>query len=613
MTLNTDVQSNWTNDPRAYGLGDWTDDPRAYGLGYSNPDIAIPLEDLDELQSSNTSSESGQFISLADSVSRNSKGMPLKGQAAPAGLVEKAQHDEELSSCGVASSTLPAVLDASTPSGSQKFPLSPPTLPVTIHPLDASSPTISIADEDEFPPSQLTQMARAMRPTPTPKPKTQRDKTVRKDPPIEILDDVESDDSTKSAKFQGKQREQYRSLAGPGPSTLAFAKRKWDQSISSSPSTSRSKQRLKNSHDSGNEENGSSSGSRSRTSSDFLRYHFHDSFLYLDASVIVRIGLTQFKLHRTLLAEYGVWFTERFQNGPDDRFGELPVYILDGVIEEPDFVNLLTAVKEAITYIDHPPDLQTLVSIFRAAHKLKFTRFEDWIKSLLEKMWPAQLDPLDAISIPAEPTPNRNKPRLSTRLSPSEATAVVLLARECGLQSVLKRALYELVRADGFGQTLGSSISVPGPCDQLSAEDHRLLVKARERLISLWMSVAAPSFPPCPLANTRTLVNDTRPACTACDPVQDTSVYSNVLHGIPSVSQPNTETLDLKSLFMTYTNDPLCGLEKLVKLPWEAPNTLDGPEGKGLDYCHSCAKVRRVFWETRRKEWWDVFGQIVGC
>ncbi|KAJ3892306.1 hypothetical protein GG344DRAFT_64705 [Lentinula edodes] len=612
MTLNTDVQSNWTNDPRAYGLGDWTDDPRAYGLGYSNPDIDIPLEDLDELQRPNTSFQSGQLISLADSVSSDSKVMPPKGKAAPAGLVEEEQHHEEPSSCGAASSPLPAVLDASTPSGSQKFPLSPPTLPVTIHPLDASSPTISIADEDEFPhPSQLTQMARAMRPTPTPKPKTQRDKTDREDQPIEILDDVESDDSTKSVKFQGKQREQYHSLAGPGPSTLAFAKRKWDKSISSSPSTSRPKQRLKNSHDPGNEENGSSSGSRSRTSSDFLRYHFHDSFLYLDASVIVRIGLTQFKLHRTLLAEHGVWFTERFQNGPDDRFGELPVYILDGVIEEPDFVNLLTAVKEAITYIDHPPDLQTLVSIFRAAHKLKFTRFEDWIKSLLEKMWPAQLDPLDAISIPAEPTPNRNKTRLSTRLSPSEATAVVLLARECGLQSVLKRALYELVRTDGFGQTLGSSssTSVSGPCNQLSAEDHRLLVKARERLISLWMSVAAPSFPPCPLADIR--VNDTRPACTACDPVQDTSVYSNVLHGIPSVSQPDTEIP--KSLFMTYTNDPLCGLEKLVKLPWEASNTLDGPEGKGLDYCHSCAKVRRVFWETRRKEWWDVFGQVVGC
>ncbi|KAJ3866754.1 hypothetical protein EV359DRAFT_17226, partial [Lentinula novae-zelandiae] len=125
------------------------------------------------------------------------------------------------------------------------------------------------------------------------------------------------------------------------------------------------------------------------------------------------------------------------------------------------------------TYIDDPPDLQTVVSIFRAAHKLKFTRFEDWIKSLLEKMWPAQLDPLDAISIPAEPTPNRNKTRL-----------ICTLVR---LPRVLKRALYELVRTDGFGQTLGSSISVPGPCDQLSAEDHRLLVKARERLISLWM------------------------------------------------------------------------------------------------------------------------------
>ncbi|KAJ3911773.1 hypothetical protein F5877DRAFT_54917 [Lentinula edodes] len=224
-------------------------------------------------------------------------------------------------------------------------------------------------------------------------------------------------------------------------------------------------------------------------------------------------------------------------------------------------------------------------------------------------MWPAQLDPLDTISIPAELTPNRNERLLSTRLSPSVATAIVLLARKCGLQSVLKRALYELVRTDGFGQTLDSSISVSGPCDQLSAEDHRLLVKARERLISLWMSVATPSFPPCPLANIP--VNDTRPECTACDPVQDTSVYSNVLHGIPSVSQPSTEIR--KSLFMTYTNDPLCGLEKLVKLPWEAPNTLDGTEGKGLNYCHSCAKIRRVFWETRREEWWDVFGQVVGC
>ncbi|KAJ3884634.1 hypothetical protein GG344DRAFT_71178 [Lentinula edodes] len=61
-----------------------------------------------------------------------------------------------------------------------------------------------------------------------------------------------------------------------------------------------------------------------------------------------------------------------------------------------------------------------------------------------------------------------------------------------------------------------------------------------------------------------------------------------MLHGM-SVPQPNTEIP--KSLFMTYTNDLLCGLEKLIKLPWDAPNTLDGPEGKGLDYCHSYAKM----------------------
>ncbi|KAJ3885480.1 hypothetical protein GG344DRAFT_70498 [Lentinula edodes] len=97
--------------------------------------------------------------------------MPPKGKTALAGLVEEEQHDEEPSNCGAASSPLPAVLNAytHTPSGRQKFPLSPPTLPVSIHPLDASSPTTSSADEDEFPhPSQLTQMVRAMRQTPKP-------------------------------------------------------------------------------------------------------------------------------------------------------------------------------------------------------------------------------------------------------------------------------------------------------------------------------------------------------------------------------------------------------------------------------------------------------------
>ncbi|KAJ4476013.1 hypothetical protein C8J55DRAFT_490284 [Lentinula edodes] len=247
--------------------------------------------------------------------------MPPRGKTAPAGLVKKEQHDKEPSNCGAASSPLPAVLDASTPCGSQKFFLSPPTLPMSIHPLNYSSPMTSIADEDEFPHlSQLTQMVRATRLTPKPKPKTQRDTTDREDPPFEMLNDIESDDSTKSAKFQGKQREQSRSLAG----TLAFTKRKWDKSISSSPSTSRPKQRLKYFHDPGNDENGSSSCSRSRKSSDFLRYNFYDSFLYLDASVIVRSGLTQFKLRRTLLAKHGVWFTARFQKYPDDRFGELP-------------------------------------------------------------------------------------------------------------------------------------------------------------------------------------------------------------------------------------------------------------------------------------------------
>ncbi|KAF9065766.1 hypothetical protein BDP27DRAFT_1331536 [Rhodocollybia butyracea] len=307
--------------------------------------------------------------------------------------------------------------------------------------------------------------------------------------------------------------------------------------------------------------------------------------------------MTQFKLHRTLLAEHGVWFKERFEEDPDDMVRELPVYILDGVVEEPDFVNLLTAVKEAITYLERPPTFVVLVSILRAAHKLQFARFKNWVIGLLEKMWPAELEPLSQSSCTT---------RLSTRLSPDEATSVVSVARECGLGGVLKRALYELVRTDCFGQKSTSSASASTsssfPDATLSPSDYHVLVQARERLVSSWISVAAASFPPCSDAITA--------PCVARGPVPDTTFF-RLLHENPSshLSNDNDAKMEVsRSLFETYTNDPLGGVEKLALLYWEG-----GPEGTGLGYCTPCAQVRKEFWVKRREEWWEIFGQVVGC
>ncbi|KAF9033403.1 hypothetical protein BDP27DRAFT_1455682 [Rhodocollybia butyracea] len=375
------------------------------------------------------------------------------------------------------------------------------------------------------------------------------------------------------------------SNSGPG------LKRKLETSSTSSQPSPRPKQRPRSKD---------SPGPNSQATPNFpspLEYHFYDSFTYLDGNVIIRIGTMQFKLYRMLLAEHGVWFKERFEEDPDDVVQGLPVYILDGVVEEPDFVNLLTAVKDVITYFDTPPNSVVLISILRAAHKLQFARFKNWAIGLLEKTWPAELEPLSQSSRPS---------RLSARLSPDEATAVVSVACEYGLKSVLKRALYELVRTDCFGQkdmSLASASTGSGVSNApLSASDYHLLLQARERLVSLWISAAAASFPPC--------TDAARGPCVARSPVPDTTIL-RLLHENPSSLLQGFNDAEMevsRSLIETYTNDPLGGVEKLALLDWEC-----GLEGTGLGYCASCAQARKAFWVKRRVEWWEIFGQVVGC
>ncbi|KAE9402052.1 hypothetical protein BT96DRAFT_918523 [Gymnopus androsaceus JB14] len=573
--MEIDVQPNWANDPRAYGLADglaeWADDPRAYGLRSPNLELGFPddlldphdLVQLDGPSNSTTGTAPEQPNNHSEDVSENPADLPATQPAidvkpeehlpVPSGSNTDRQDNEESSN---------------GPPPSQPFPLSPPTVPVVLDCFDIPSPAPSSDDEDLPDAAQL--LSQLFRPKRNSKETVKDEPSKDEDDDIQILDGDPTSSAPRSAKSLGKQRAEVppSALAGPGPTTQLNLKRKYAEFAPSLPA-------------------------------DFLKSRWHDEFVYLDGSVIIQINSTRFKLHRTSLVEHSLWFKERFgsERNPDELCGEplksIPVYILDGVVEEADFVNLLVAVREAITYIDNPPDLYTLISILRASHKLGFTRFKFWATRLLEKMWPAELDPISTTAPVDATSLNLDKTCLSTRLSPIDATAVVSLARECGIQSVLKRSLYELIRSEGFGHLT----------NQIPDSDRNLLISAREKLTQLWMELQfppSPSFPECPLL----AAGPAAPTNASPPPPPDDIAYD------PPAPLP---------LSIAYLYDPLSGLEKLAQLNWEGLSVPAGGAGlgsgrtPGLGYCPTCARARREFFASLRMEWWEIFGNVFGC
>ena len=73
-------------------------------------------------------------------------------------------------------------------------------------------------------------------------------------------------------------------------------------------------------------------------------------------------------------------------------------------------------------YAYTPPSLRNVAAIFRAADALEFDKFKAYAISYLEEMWPDDIHGL--------------------RAGEEYAADTVLLARQCNLNSVLKRALY---------------------------------------------------------------------------------------------------------------------------------------------------------------------------
>ena len=231
-------------------------------------------------------------------------------------------------------------------------------------------------------------------------------------------------------------------------------------------------------------------------------------------------------------------------------------------------------------YAYTPPSLRNVAAIFRAADALEFDKFKAYAISYLEEMWPDDIHGL--------------------RAGEEYAADTVLLARQCNVNSVLKRALYELVRAEGFRQeTTEDDGDHEADSDQpaLSASDISLLLYTREQLTVFWMGKALPP-----------------PQVSACISPQGSQDYQNCVILKGDVHAMYRTLIHDSKIFEKYRYDPMCGLDALRHAPWVCGEGWtewcytygkDRPTSKSGHLCPACAAKWRSTWQEEQRKLWD--------
>ncbi|KDR70750.1 hypothetical protein GALMADRAFT_76007 [Galerina marginata CBS 339.88] len=180
-------------------------------------------------------------------------------------------------------------------------------------------------------------------------------------------------------------------------------------------------------------------------------YKKHDVHWLLDGSILLQIGKTRFKVHRSRLASESVWFQTLF----DQRAGcvvETPFqyqHEIDRVLETAetvdgmdlfyldcdfdggadDFAALLTAMQMGIDYVFATPDLKTLGRIYGAADFFQVARYEKFAKKVLTTTFPDDWKKL------------RAKP------SPLAANGVSM-GDDFNVNVILRHSFYDLARSN---------------------------------------------------------------------------------------------------------------------------------------------------------------------
>ncbi|KAF7335755.1 hypothetical protein MVEN_02231200 [Mycena venus] len=278
----------------------------------------------------------------------------------------------------------------------------------------------------------------------------------------------------------------------------------------------------------------------------------HSRFWALDGNVILQFGSVAFKLHRSRLSTQSVWFEKLFERraGREEPLEDdekdieevvvedldgLDSYHLDVVGPMEDFEALLNAMEDAIDFYYNAPPFLTLAAIFRAATTYKFHKFTQFARQYLLDLFSNDVNKLNRAAVP--------NPALA-----------VHLGREWNLAGILKRAFYELIRAQPAGPRNGDD----------DGDDE--IPETQKHLTTAWLSVFPPAVTP-----------ERCPERKPCAATTRNGGWTAIV-----------ETLD------KYQLDPICGLDALIAVKWVSDHGL----------CKKCTNSRKIFFVRKKLQLW---------
>jgi hypothetical protein len=314
----------------------------------------------------------------------------------------------------------------------------------------------------------------------------------------------------------------------------------------------------------------------------------HEDFYILDANTVIEVDGVLFKLHRSRLVTKSLFFMQLLENHDNDNFpndqvrveidGKVTVYHLGNTTTADDFVALLTFDDNPTEYYFQPPPFSVLASILRAATALRFEKYRVWAARVLEQTWSSSLADLT-------PEPKEN------------AADVIILARSCGVNSGVKRALYELARTRRIGlhDVLGQAGLL-----RIGLADERCVELIKELLVTTWSKVAVriDTYPCLDQHSSLTL--------TKYPPSLTLAKHKKIRYApddpeIPKKCPLKTtqqvawdERVHDSGLYTKFLFDPVCGAQELINIPWEKE-----------DWCTDCIQSRRAAWRKIRENLWS--------
>lgn len=329
--------------------------------------------------------------------------------------------------------------------------------------------------------------------------------------------------------------------------------------------------------------------------------HRHQRFWHLDGSVVVQVEDVLFRLHRSRLVSESEYFAQLFGQrgeGDDDDDEEskdldadreiidrCPVYkIRDPHVTSREFEKLLSAMEDAITYLRQRPSFSVILSVLRVSTHLRFPKYRDWALAEVEEVWGGDLE---GIIQEWRSQGNGNRGGI---VQARRATRMITVAKECGLNALLRRAFYEVLRTAAFGQGddfFDDDEDVDSAL--LPKVDFNKLLAIREHLTAEWMQACkAPRFA-CPLAARATPGSEQLPSPGSSTPARTCPTEAEKMLAWADVM----DSEDVKS---EYIYDPICGLSSLLEMNWGTG---------GFGYCDDCVQMRKSMWTAHRKKIWE--------